>query len=232
MRCPMRWPLTYGETNFMIHCDLDLKESSLDELVTQYDRLIAYINSNPLFKASYEPVEVSVDAPEIAALMAEAAGRCGVGPMAAVAGAFAELVGRRLSSDGAADVIVENGGDIYMLAKEEKTVGIYSGPSSLSGQLAFLVKPEDTPCGICTSSASVGPSVSLGAADSATAVADSAALADAAATAVGNAVKSGGNTGIALETAKAIPGLRGVVVVSGDVLAAWGRLPELTRHSL
>jgi len=225
----MRWPLTYGETSFVIHCDLDLKAESLDELVTQYDLLVSYINGNPLFKASYEPVEVAGDAPEIATLMAEAAGRCGVGPMAAVAGAFAELVGRRLSSEGAADVIVENGGDIYMLAKEEKTVGIYSGPSSLSGRLAFKVKPADTPCGICTSSASVGPSVSLGTADSATAVADSAALADAAATSLGNAVKSGGNVNLALDTAKAIPGLRGVVVVAGDVLAAWGRLPELTR---
>ena len=92
------------------------------------------------------------------------------------------------------------------------------------------------PCGVCTSSGTVGHSLSLGKADSVTVVAESAAFADAVATLVGNAVggEGGGKAGVgrALEKAKEIAGILGVVVICGDTLGAVGdvRLVSLTER--
>jgi len=221
--------LDYGETHLSISSDIDCRSIALDCLVRHYSELVGYINREPLFKASYEPVAVTEDAPQIVRLMADSTKACGVGPMAAVAGAFSELVGEGIVSAGGRDVIVENGGDIFMKAASTKTVGIHSGPSRLSGLFALRVEPGDTPCGICTSSASVGPSISLGKADSVTCVADSAAFADAAATALGNLVRSNDLQPV-FEKASRIAGLRGVVVIVGGSFGAWGKLPEIIQR--
>lgn len=221
--------LDYGETHLNIASDIDCRSAALDELVRQYTLLVAYINRNPMFKASYEPVSVEDGAPEVVRLMAEVASACGVGPMASVAGAFAELIGKSIVSEGAADVIVDNGGDVFVKASGMKLVSIYAGPSILSEKFGFMLRPEETPCGICTSSASVGPSISLGKSDSTTVVADSPALADAAASAIGNLVFLESDIEPALEAVKKIGGVRGVVVIKEGTIGAYGRLPELVR---
>jgi ApbE superfamily uncharacterized protein (UPF0280 family) len=221
--------LDYGETHLTVSCDLDLRSEALDELIGQYTLLVAYMNENPLFKASYQPIDVKDDSPVMVKGMAAAARVCGVGPMAAVAGAIAGKVGERLASEGASDFTIENGGDIYLKASCDKTVGLYAGKSPFSGRFAFIVKPEDTPCGICTSSASVGHSISLGEADAVTVVADSPGLADAAATAIANATKGEGGVKMAVEKAKTVTGIRGVLAVRGDSMGAWGRLPQLVK---
>jgi uncharacterized protein len=223
----MKWRLEYGETRLEITSDGDYRKEALEELVIHYDQLAAHIVANPIFKASYEPVETGRDAPKVARMMADAASECGVGPMAAVAGAFAQLVGERLVAEGAGDIIVENGGDIYVKASAPRLVRIHAGPSPLSDRFGLKVPPEYTPCGICTSSASVGPSISLGASDSTTVAADSAALADAAATAIGNLVGVAGDFGAALDRAHAIRGVRGAVIIAGDSIGARGALPEI-----
>lgn len=66
---------------------------------------------DPDFKLTLSPHPVLPGAPVIAEAMAASANLAGVGPMAAVAGAFAEFVGRDLMKV-CAEVIVENGGDI------------------------------------------------------------------------------------------------------------------------
>ena len=111
-----------------------------------------------------------------------------VGPMAAVAGAMAEFVSKDLLKI-SKQVIVENGGDIYLATSRERTIGIYAGTSPLSMKLGITISPEDSPLGVCTSSGTVGPSLSFGKADAVCILSKSAALADAAATAVGNVVR-------------------------------------------
>jgi len=66
--------------------------------------------------------------------MCLAAEAVGVGPMAAVAGAISQYVGRDLGnySD---EIIIENGGDIYMKNKTDKHILIYAGNSPLSIRL-------------------------------------------------------------------------------------------------
>ncbi len=180
-----------------------------------------YIAEHALFKSSLKPVEALPEAPAIVREMAEAAAKAGVGPMAAVAGAIAEAVGRELLRY-SPEVIVENGGDIFLSTRTPRVVGIYAGRSPLSHQVGIEITPEKTPLGICTSSGTVGHSRSFGCADAATVISRSTALADAAATAIGNRVKTETDIPKALRFAKSIAGVEGAIVIIGDKMGAWG----------
>jgi uncharacterized protein len=213
--------VTVKETDLFIRAGTDLSEEALSAITEYRGQLEQYIRSHPLFLHSLAPLPVEEGSPEIVRLMAEAALTAGVGPMAAVAGAIAELVGRDLLgfSD---EVIVENGGDIFIKTSKKRTIGIYAGRSPFTGKLAIEVEPEKTPGGICTSSGTVGPSLSLGLADAALVRASSSALADAAATTVGNIVKSVDDIAAALEHGQKIDGVTGILIITGDTMGAWG----------
>ncbi len=148
--------------------------------------------------------------------------------MAAVAGAIAEAVGRGLLADGEPEVMVENGGDIYLARQKSCDVAIFAGRSSLSNKVGLRIAASQMPLGICTSSGTVGHSLSLGEADSVTVLAKSTALADAVATRLGNEVKAvaGGKSSVAraLEQARSISGILGVVVICGETMGAIGEV--------
>jgi len=211
------------ETDLFILADSDLSGLALQEVIRHRHQLEHYISKHPEFFRSLRPVQVPAGAPEVVLRMARASEAAGVGPMAAVAGTIAELVGEALL-DESAEVVVENGGDIYIKTGRPRVVSIYAGSSPLSEKVGLNIKPEDTPIGVCTSSAKVGPSLSLGRADAACVLSGSTALADAAATAVGNAAKSPDDIEKALAVAGGIPGVLGAVVVVGDRLGAWGKV--------
>lgn len=182
-----------------------------------------YIEEDPRFAGSLMPIPMNNQAPEVVKQMLAAGMEAGVGPMAAVAGVVAEWVGRGLLAQGADEVIVENGGDLFVARKQACTVAVYAGESPLSGKLAIGLQPEKMGCGVCCSSGTIGHSLSLGVADAVVVVAPSTALADAAATRIGNEVGRGKKSiNRALELAGEIDGLSGVVIISGDRLGAWG----------
>jgi hypothetical protein len=166
---------------------------------------------------------VEPEVPEIVRAMADAARAVGVGPMAAVAGAVAERVARGLAAF-SSEVIVENGGDLYLVGAAPRTVLLQAGDSLLSGKVALEVRAEDLPVAICTSSGTVGHSVSLGVADAVTVLADDGALADAAATAVGNLIHCPDDIEAAIAHGRAIPGVRGVVIIVGEHIGAAGEM--------
>ncbi len=155
--------------------------------------------------------------------MAQAAEKAGVAPMAAVAGALAESVGRELLAF-SPEVIVENGGDIFLKLSKPRLVGVYAADSPFTGRIALEVRPDETPLGICTSSGKVGHSLSFGQADAVIALSPSTPLADAVATAVGNLVKEKDDIPQAIEFAQGIEGLRGIVILLGDELGVWGEV--------
>jgi uncharacterized protein len=186
-------------------------------------QLERYLVDRPQIQASLEPYLLEADAPLILRKMARAGNQVGVGPMAAVAGAIAEAVGLFLL-DYAEEVIVENGGDIFISVIEPVKIGIFAGNSPLSGKLALHVDPARTPLGVCTSSATVGPSLSLGSADAAVAISSSTPLADAAATALGNIVKSPADFQAALDYIRNIDSISGALLICGDQVAAWGEV--------
>lgn len=225
-----RFSLDYKESHVTVSCEPALEEEAREELARIYDELESFLGRDPYLITLYEPVDVPDDAPPLLAAMAQAAKAAGTGPMAAVAGAIAEHLGVYLKDKGATDIVVENGGDLYLAPTQTKLVGIYAGESSLSNRFAFKLTPEETPLGICTSSASVGPSVSLGDADAVTCIAPSTPLADAAATAVANAVRGPNAVEAGIEKAGQIPGLQGALIICGDHLGTWGTLPKIVQR--
>ena len=180
-----------------------------------------HVRVQPDFLTSLSPVERTGCTPRIIELMYSASEKTGVGPMAAVAGAVAELVGAELAED-SEEVIVENGGDIWMTLTEPAKITLFSGSRYFDSALAISVSPEKTPCGVCTSSGRIGPSLSFGRADSATVISGDTALADAAATGAANMVQTSDDLTCALEWALGTPGVRGGVIVYRHEMAAQG----------
>lgn len=215
----------------VVHAETDLHVSATRDLSAETDALVrelreeleAYITANPRFVESHVPVEVSPGAPAIVKAMASAAEAAGVGPMAAVAGVFAEAVARGLEP-ASAEVIVENGGDIYLLGRRDRTVLLGAGDSPLSEQVAIVVTGSMMPVAVCTSSGKVGPSVSYGSAHAVTVLAGSGALADAAASSIGNLVHGPDDIEAGLARAREIPGVVGTVVIADDRIGAVGQV--------
>lgn len=215
------------QTDIFISAEKDLKKES-QELIRRYrNDIINYINIKPEFEKSLTPLPADSKAPDIVKAMLKASALTGVGPMAAVAGAIAEFVGRGLLQF-TGQVILENGGDIFMKTGIERKIGIYAGNSPLTGKIAIKVKPEMTPLGICTSSGTVGHSLSFGAADAVCVAAKDTSVSDACATACCNMVKTEREIEGALNFAKSVEGVIGAVVIYKDRIGSIGRI-ELTR---
>ncbi len=212
------------ESDLFIWARRDLSKEAYRSLSRHRSELEEFITRQPLFRTTYRPYDVSGEVPEIIRRMASAAFKTGVGPMAAVAGAVAEMVGRDLAPL-SPEVMVENGGDIFLLATRKVRIGVFAGESPLSGKLALVVPPTPPEgIGICTSSATVGPSYSAGRADAALVVAESASLADAAATLLGNLAKDPGRMEEALDRVNALEGVHGCLLIMGSRLGVKGDL--------
>jgi uncharacterized protein len=155
--------------------------------------------------------------------MISASAKVGVGPMATVAGAIAEFLGRDISplTD---EYIIENGGDICIKTLRERMILVYAKKSPFSQKIAIRIKERDKPYGACTSSATVGPSLSLGKADAVCIVADSALFADGLATCIGNSVKSKDDITMAIEIGKSFSNIIGILIIVGENLGIWGDL--------
>jgi uncharacterized protein len=198
-----------------------------EDILTKYRRdLENYILANSLFRTSYKPVEIAKDAPPIVKDMAVAAKLANVGPMAGVAGAVAEYVGQDLLKY-STEVMVENGGDIFLATTKTRKVGIYTNNPKFTDKVILEINPADSPLGVCTSSGTLGHSVSFGQADAAVIVAKSATVADAFATAIGNMIKSAEDIEQAIEYAGQFKEISGVIIIKDDKLGAWGKIKLL-----
>jgi len=211
------------ESNLLILADKKLSREAEEALIQYRKDVEQYIYRNPLFKTTFKPFPFQEDMPPIVREMVEASEKAGVGPMAAVAGAIAEFVGKKLLNF-CHQIIVENGGDIFIQVKKKKRVGIYAGESSLSGKIALEIEGEDTPLGICCSAGTFGHSLSLGEADAVVVLSPSAALADAVATAIGNIVKEGKDIKKGLNFLKKIPEIKGGLIIKGKKMGIWGKI--------
>ncbi len=195
----------------------------LSELRAQIE---SYIEIDRDFLTSLEPVKIIEPAAEIVREMAMVSEKMGVGPMAAVAGAISESVCRYLAqfSD---EVIVENGGDIFIINKQPITIAIYAGDSPLSMNLGIEIEPAFEGIGVATSSGTVGHSISFGNADAVTVISKNGGFADAAATAISNMVKTRDDIKNALDFAMKIPEILGIVIIMGDEIGAAGESLKL-----
>ena len=211
------------ETDLAIKAKKDLSSKAALAVRRARRQIEKYIQRHPEFKTALRPIEVDEDAGEVPRAMAEAGTKAGTGPMAAVAGAVAEYVGQSLLED-SGEVIVENGGDVFLRTLKGRTMAVHAGNSPLSGKLGLKIPPSESPWGVCTSSGTVGHSLSFGKADAVVVLSGSTPLADAAATATCNIVKQQQDIQKALDFAQTIPGVLGTLVIFGNKLGAWGKV--------
>jgi uncharacterized protein len=213
--------VTIRESDLFIRADDILVDAALLSIHKYRSYLETYITSHPEFVTSLRPVQLDDYAPQIIRDMMVAAQRAAVGPMAAVAGAIAEYVGKDLLQY-SKNVIIENGGDIFINSQDDIHVGISAGNSPLSDEFSILIRKDEMPMGICTSSGTVGHSLSFGKADAVCVKAKSASLADAVATSIGNMTKSKNDISKALQAGLKIEDVLGVVIILDDQFGAMG----------
>jgi ApbE superfamily uncharacterized protein (UPF0280 family) len=218
---PVACRVVVRETDLQIYSRQPLADLARDTVLTLRGHLDGYIRRHPDFVDTLDPWPADDPAPPVVRAMIAAGRLAGVGPMAAVAGAVAEGVGRVLL-DRSDEVIVENGGDIFAITRAPLVIGLFAGDSPVSLKLGLRVAAHGGTVAICTSSGTVGHSLSFGRADAVSILSADCALADAAATAVGNRVKEAADIGAAIDFARSIPGVSGVVIVCGRGLGAWG----------
>jgi ApbE superfamily uncharacterized protein (UPF0280 family) len=205
----------------MVQADRRLERETHEQVLVCRAHIEGYIRRYPAFATTLLPWRDKTFAPPIVRQMIQAGQAAGVGPMAAVAGAVAENVGRHLLGQ-CRQVVVENGGDIFFKTDDILVTGLFAGNSPLSMKVGIKLPPSDNGMGICTSSGTVGHSLSAGSADAVCVISPSCALADAAATAIGNRIHSSRDITTAIDFGKSIAGIHGIAVVAGRELGAWG----------
>lgn len=233
MTCPVKGNLfkktfSIKETRCTVLTDkFEALHVAEETIIYHRKQLESYIKGHVNFLYSLKPLEIK-DGPEIVRLMASASAKAGVGPMASVAGALADLAIDAMLAHGAKTAIVENGGEISAVSETPIDVALFAGESQLSRKLGFRV--EKFPAGIATSSGVYGHALSFGKAEVVTVFAKSACLADAAATAICNVVL-GENPDQAIERAVekawSINDVDGVLIVYKGKVALAGEIPKI-----
>jgi ApbE superfamily uncharacterized protein (UPF0280 family) len=201
-----------------------MPETSLDEQIRLHTLLMDHAKIHPSFRSSLESLPLpGKDTGQISELetMYRCGLRTGTGPMSCVAGLFAEKVANRLTDAfDPHEMVIENGGDLYIRNRSDLVTVIHAGSSSLSERIGLVI-----PCGtwgVCTSSGTVGHSYSMGKADAVTVVSESTPMADAWATALANQVKDRDDIEPVLEKVAEIQEILACVVIVGEQMGIRG----------
>lgn len=192
-------------------------------------KLEKYISTHPKFGWTLKPVPAP-EKPLVAKLMAEAAEKANVGPMAAVAGVLADLAVKDMIIKGCVVAVMEDGGEVSAISNVPIDVAFVAGDEPMSKRFGFRL--TEFPIGVATSSGRFSHALSFGDAEAATVFCKGAGLADAAATAVGNVIKGeDANAGIqrGLEVAQSIAGVDGALILYKGCVGTWGRVPQIIR---
>jgi hypothetical protein len=220
----MAFEVAVGETDLLVLAEDALQEQTRAAARSARRQIESHGALHPDFLSARTPLPEPDGAPELVSAMYGAGQAAGTGPMAAVAGTVAEHVARALTED-SPEVIVENGGDIFMVSAEERRVAVTAPGSPMDGRLAIVIPPGER--AICTSSGTTGHSASAGRADAVVIAAATGAVADALATATANRVSEPADVEDAIEWARERAQLQHILIICGETIAAWGQF-ELT----
>ena len=209
------------ETDLWVSADCDLEKETMDLVINYRRQIETYIKSHLDFLTTLNSYPEDSYAPPIVKEMIQSTRGLGVGPMASVAGALSQFV-----ADGLLQltdqVIVENGGDIFLKVNRPVTVSIFAGESPLSEKIGIKIPVRQMPLGVCSSSGTVGHSFSTGLSDVVCILSSSAVLADGAATALGNRIKVQKDLRRIAARADKIKEILGGLAIMGDRMATWG----------
>lgn len=201
----------------------EMKTVAFDKIKSLREKMDQYIANEPFFKKSLKPFIPTEIAPSEAVEMAAAAEKAGIGPMSTVAGLFAREVGETLLQNFSIDeMVIENGGDIYVLLKNELVLSVFAGESPLSERIGLVIQPVKSKLGICTSAGTVGPSLSFGKADAVVVVCEDVLLSDAFATAFGNKVKSPNDVEKVINQSGKYPEILSLLIICEDKIGIKG----------
>jgi len=218
------------ESSCTVICDKKSGVETAKKSIQRNRKLLeGYVKDNPQFLYSLKPVEVT-SGPKVAVLMAQAAKKAEVGPMAAVAGVLADLAVQDMVDAGCKVAVVENGGEISAVSNRPVDIGFAAGDEPLSNEMAFRL--TEFPLGVATSSGRFSHAFSFGDADAVTIFAVDAGVADAAATAVANVVVGDDVDSVirmAVEHALSLEDVFGVFVLYRGVVGKAGKVPEMIK---
>jgi uncharacterized protein len=204
-------------------------QAAINSIKRNYLELELYVRTNPKFLHTLTPISVP-EKPFVARVMALAAEKAGVGPMAAVAGAIADLAVQDMTQVGFEVAVVEDGGEISAASNQTVDVAVAAGEEPLSKRFGFRL--TEFPIGVATSSGRFSHALSFGDAEAAVVFCKNAALADAAATAVGNVVKGAdAKAGIQVGINKglSIEGVEGVLIIYQGQVGTAGKIPQMIK---
>ena len=203
----------------------EMQEVALERIKELRTKIDDYILNEPLFKKTLKPFSPCENAPVEAKEMATAAEKAGIGPMSAVAGLFAREAGEAiLQNFSVEEMVVENGGDIFILLKEELVISVFAGNSPLSERIGIAIPERLGKFGVCTSAGTVGPSFSAGKADAVMVICSDVLLADVFATALGNKVKTPNDIEKVINMAEKIPEIISLLIICEDKIGIRGDL--------
>jgi hypothetical protein len=201
----------------------EMKAVAFEKIKSLREQLDKYIAIEPFFRKSLKPFQPTEVATNEAIEMAVAAEKAGIGPMSTVAGLFAREVGETLLQNfSIAEMVIENGGDIYVLLKNELLLSVFAGESILSERIGLVIPPEKSKLGICTSAGTVGPSLSYGKADAVVVICEDILLADAFATAFGNKVKTPNDVEKVIKQSEKYPEILSLLIICEDKIGIKG----------
>ncbi|MEM2981306.1 MAG: UPF0280 family protein [Thermoproteota archaeon] len=219
---------TYREADLLIASEnMSILNEGLSRFIEEREAVQTYVAKHPEFVYSLEPLEQDENnVPPVIAASIKASRTVGVGPMAALPGALADITLDAMLNAGARIAIVENGGEISMKINREAIIGVYTGKEL---NLGLILDCSQGIAGVSTSSSSVSHALSLGDADAAVTVAENAALADAVSTRVANIVESEHKDSVekAVKLALSIRGVKGCVIYSSDLLSFGGSVKPI-----
>lgn len=218
----------YKETDLWIGVDANsysasMYQESLSIITSLRSTMDAYLLLDPQYKLSLTPYVPQPWAPQIFHSMSAVCRKTGIGPMSAVAGAVAKHVALQLRETCPyQEIMVENGGDIYMDMSSDIDIAIFAGTSPLSNRVGLHIPSGYGPLGVCTSSGTVGPSISFGKADAVMIVCRDVLLSDSYATLMANRVVTESDIERVIDTISQLPDILGAMVVKGDKMAIVG----------
>ena len=216
--------IVYKESDLFLSLDKPIEEETVKGLVKKYYEEIAqYIKINPHFFSSLSPIEIDEDAPLIVKDMMKASLKARVGPFSSVAGAISWYVGRELLKI-CSEVIIENGGDLFLKINEDKRIGLYLGEKFSPSFITIKLRKRETPFGVASSSSYIGHSLNFGNADLVTVIAADSILADSFATSFSNRIKKKKDVEKIIKEVKKLPFIEGIIIAFKNKLFLWGKV--------
>ncbi len=215
--------LAYKYSDLLISSDKNIIKLVEEPLKEIYRYLHRCFKEDPAFLKSLSPVSAKPGYPEIIKKMCLLSAEFNVGPMAAVAGTVNEFLAEKLNKY-CGNLIIENGGDLYLRSKKDRILGIYVKNNYFKDGISIKIKAENMPCGVCASSGTFGHSLSLGKCDLAVVLSKSAITADAAATAVANSISCKEDILTSIKHFKNYRSIDGLLLIKEDQIGLWGSI--------